>query len=168
LRGWIEHARCFSEVMNGAALLYNLMLSEARGREDWIEAYEKQLARWQAMLGERGPAHASWDRARFWALVESGSRRIPIPTRHFVTQWITLVLDTHPLEIGIDAQRTLVRDRESMLKRGRARLLYPEYLQLYSGSAGADPLDYRWPTVQTIANDILRGLSGQRANAAAA
>ena len=159
LRSVIEHARCFSEVMHGAALLYNLMLSEACGREDWVADYERRLAQWQAQLGDREAAHRAWDRQRFWTLVSGTSARIPIPTRYFASRWIELAVDASQRAVATSAQRTLVRDRELTLKRGRARLFHPEYLQMYSGSAGAEAIDYRWGTTQTVANDILRGLA---------
>jgi len=47
------HARNFSEVISGAFLLYNLMLSQAVEKEDWIERYEEQLANWAKAIAER-------------------------------------------------------------------------------------------------------------------
>src|SRR5690606_10954068 len=89
-------------------------------------------------------------------------------TRHFISQWMQFALDLRPFTLGTPAQRTLIRDREALLKRNRARLLHREYLQMYSGATGADPLHYRWGTAHTMANDILRGLHSEATDAVAA
>jgi Family of unknown function (DUF6361) len=168
LRTWVEHARCFSEAMHGAALLYNLMLAEARKHEGWMADYEGRLAQWQAMMGDRAAALAAWDRRAFWALVTGGESRIPIGTRHFVSRWLGFAIDGVSLEVGTPAQRRLIFEREATLKRGRARLLHPEYLQMWGGAAGTDPLDYRWGTTEAVANDILHGLYGAKPGVGAA
>jgi len=62
----------------------------------------------------------------------------------------------------------LISEREHFLKRSRARLVHREYLLMWGGAAGADALDYRWGSAQTIVNDILRGLRSDEANARAA
>jgi len=168
LHSVVEHARCFSELMHGAALLYNLMLSEACERKDWVAGYEERLAQWQALLVDREAAHRAWDRQRFWTLVYESNTRIPIPTRYFASRWIELALGTSPRAVATPTQRKLIRDRELALKRGRARLVHREYLQMYSGAAGAEPIDYRWGVTQDVANDILQGLRGSAGDAVAA
>lgn len=171
LQGLVEHARCFSEVLHGAALLYNLMLAEAVPNDDLIEKYRTRLASWQAMMGDRDLAFREWDQQGFWAIVDVDQARIPIPTRSFASRWIELSLTSPTVmaeRFGTRVQRELVRDREVSLKRGRARLQYREYLLLWGGEAGADQLDYRWSTAQIIVNDILREISGSEVNADAA
>lgn len=163
LQNLVNHARCFSEVMHGAALLYNLMLAEAVPREDLIESYRQRVARWQALIGERLDDFGAWDRDEFWALVDRESARISIPTRSFVTRWIDLALSetgASDARFGSDVQREVLRAQESFLKRGRARLLHREYLQMWGGDSGTGQLDYRWGVAQTTLRDILRGLAG--------
>lgn len=71
LREQVEHARIFSEVMHGAALLYNLLLAEGceerqRGQADKVPVYRERLAAWvQAMhLRAAPPLHGSARRTR--------------------------------------------------------------------------------------------------------
>ena len=156
----VEHARNFSEVMHGAALLYNLMLGEKSGREDEITQYEDKLATWSKTIQSRQAALALWDRQDFWGTVVSEGARIPLRTRHFVDRWIDLVLeseDAAALSTDEIAQ-SLIYDREVTLKRNRARLQNPRALELWSGAAGAGQLDYRWGVVNKIINDILKGI----------
>jgi hypothetical protein len=156
----VEHARNFSEVMHGAALLYNLMLGEKSGREDEITQYGDKLATWSKTIQSRQAALARWNRQDFWRTVVSEGARIPLRTRHFVDRWIDLVLeseDAAALSIDEIAQ-SLIYDREVTLKRNRARLQNPRALELWSGAAGAGQLDYRWGAVNKIINDILKGI----------
>ena len=48
----LNHARCFSEVMNGAAILYNLYLAEMDPRrEEIVEGCTGLLDEWLALIG---------------------------------------------------------------------------------------------------------------------
>jgi len=49
-RRLVRHGEIFSHVMHGAALLYNLALSELRGRDDWVADYRERIAAWAAEL----------------------------------------------------------------------------------------------------------------------
>ncbi len=168
IRAQVEHARCFSEVMHGAALLYNLMLAEALRREDWIAGYKTRVAEWELSIRSRMGALRAWDRVDFWRFVRASNPRLLMPTEIFASSWMKQILDREEFPIGSDGQKKLIRDREFLLKRQRARLLHHEYLQMWNGTAGADPIDYRWRSTQQIAGDILRGLQGSRADARAA
>jgi hypothetical protein len=155
----VEHARCFSELMHGAALLYNLMLSESVPHEEWGAGYRDELADWSAQIEARARALRAWDRAAFWSGLQRDAR-IPLSTRLFAESWIERVLAAvEPLALADDAgARASIADRERFMKRARARLQSREYLELWSGATGAAALDYRWGTTQTIVLDILSGL----------
>ena len=57
LRREMEHARSFSEVMNGAAILYNLYLSELEPRRDSvIDDCEARLQDWVSSIGDTAPS----------------------------------------------------------------------------------------------------------------
>jgi len=146
--------------MHGAALLYNLMLSEERGDEDLRDAYREQYASWTVLLDSRGKAFKSWRRDSFWALVEETRAHVSMHTRRFVDSWIDLFLGTSQPKALADAPaaRALIADRERVLKRVRARLGNPHALERWNGSAGAQQLNYRWHRVRTIVADILQGL----------
>lgn len=156
----LEHARKFSEVMHGAALLYNLMLAEAIEREDWIAAYEGAFEEWAARAGRQEKQWRTWQRDDFWKAVHGPDRRIPVPTRRFVDTWIALVTahnDPGALRDNREG-RQLIRHREAQLKGGRARLQSRRHLELWRGDSGSGQLNFRWSITQTIALDILRAL----------
>ena len=45
-RRLVRHGEIFSCVMHGATLLYNLALSELRGRDDWAADYRERIVTW--------------------------------------------------------------------------------------------------------------------------
>ncbi len=162
LQQWLTMAQNFSEAMHGAALLYNLMLAELRQLDDLVENYRSRLADWRTQLVRRKPALHAWDRAAFWKLVEQYGR-IPYPTRDFVNRWLDLLLSLVDFQ-GIaenPAARTLVREREIQLKRGRSRFENPRRLEIWGGASGTSAIDYRWPIANRLLRDILEGLAGE-------
>jgi hypothetical protein len=167
IREQLGHARNFSETIHGAALLYNLMLSEEVRQQGLIEEYHQRLRDWSSALAERGGELSGWDRRRFWEIVEQGGQNIKLPTRHFVDGWLDLTLsNTGPSEVADDARaRRLILDRERQLKRGQARLDNIRARELWNEEAGIRQLSYRWPVAQTIVQDIAAGLSGQGSHA---
>lgn len=156
---WIQHARYFSETMQGAALLYNLMLAELRDDEALVETYRDMVRIWQEALTTAFGDLKRWNHVAFWKLVKDAGN-IPVTTERFVHQWLSLILaHTNPPDLVAYTQaRNLVQDRESQLKRGRSRFESRRHLELWSGAAGIAPLDYRWFVARRITNDILRGL----------
>jgi len=161
LREELEHARNFSESMHGAALLYNLMLSEERDRDDWIEGYREALGAWWTARGDRAASLASWDRQRFWSLLSLWHARVRPPAHAFVEDWLTRIEQARRLDDVLEDShlRLLIRSRERALKGPRARLGNPRALDLWRGSSGAAQLDYRWKDpVRSFVTDIVRGL----------
>ena len=162
LQEQLNHARCFSEAMHGAALLYNLMLAEALKDEELSSAYREGIQAWRDLMQTRRSAHAAWRRDAFWALVLGNQTRISPRSRAFIDAWLDVALsDGSPDVAGSSSAREMIRRREEQLKRGRARLGNPSALARWSGSAGAAQLNYRWPRVQAITSDILQGLVGE-------
>jgi hypothetical protein len=163
----LEHARNFSEIIHGAALLYNLMLAEAADYENLIEQYRDWLQQWAAALELRRRELLNWDRLRFWAIVASGNQRVSHLTRLFIESWLDFILS--PVEaanVMTDKRaRHLIHERERQLKRGLARLDNRRARELWNGQAGTSQLDYRWAVVQTIIEDILIPLSGNDTHA---
>jgi len=156
----LDHARKFALVMHGATLIYNLLLAEAGNNEDRIERYREDMAGWAADLeGDRGNL-VKWDRNAFWRLVKSENPRIPIPTQSFINAWLDLALTASPangVADRVDA-RTMVANREKKMKGALSRLANARALELWGGESGAYRLSYRWFRVQTLVNDIVRGL----------
>lgn len=159
LRSHVTHGRNFSEAMHGAALLYNLMLAEEKGRSDWIDDYRLQLVEWWTVLQTRGQALQSWDRHAFWQTVHDARGRVPPQTLHFVEVWCDTLFATSNITMLIENEhaRSLIADREHRLKRARARIGNPRALELWTGAAGTAQMDYRWSRpVSTLINDILK------------
>lgn len=156
----LEHASRFSLTINGAPLLYNLMLAELAKKEEKIEEFRERLAGWSDQMVSRQRELDGWDRENaFWDLVEGAGARVSPPTRRFIGRWLDLAIGGSPETIVDEpAARRLIRDRERVVKRGRARLANPQALALWGGDAGTARLSYRWFYVQRIVSDILRGL----------
>jgi hypothetical protein len=149
--------------MYGAVLLYNLMLAEARGDEDLISEHRQRMRDWWQALNTKTAGLTGWDRQAFWGLVR-GVGRIPIRTQRFVDRWLDQLLGHRDLPTlsQYEPARTLVREREIWLKRGRSRFDSRRHLEMWSGRAGLGRLDYRWPIARDITNDILRDLKRGR------
>ena len=156
----LEQARRFSEVMHGAALLYNLMLSETAKLEDLESDFALLFNEWAGRIESRRTDIQDWDRERLWEMVILAGGRVPGPTRRFVEEWIGLVLRTSPARRikKDDAARRLIKQREWELKGQRARLHNEEALRRWGGASGSAQLAYRWPVAETTTNDLLRGL----------
>jgi hypothetical protein len=152
----LRQARLFAGAMHGAALLYNLLLSRAAGRETRIADYEEALGRWRSDLdvGEL----ARWNRDELWQAADQSTHRITPQARRFVESWIDLVVDRDGRVAGdLEAER-LVRSRERLMKGARSRLENTRLLEQWGGASGADRFTYRWSDVTTLCTDLYRGL----------
>ncbi len=165
LQDAIDHVRNFSELMHGAALLYNLMLTDRLNHAEWIEKYREALSEWAET--SRSEEHAAWDRGAFWRVVRGVNSRIAPTARSFYEDWFAQVFGTPNLAEIADSRRAqeLVRAREKLLKGPRSRLDHREYLELWGGVAGSSALDYRWGVTQTMVEDILNGLGVESVDA---
>jgi hypothetical protein len=149
--------------MHGAALLYNLQLTEAlppgTERERNIETLRAELHEWCSELAARSSAISSWDREEFWELAKHQAN-VRGSTEHFVNSWWQLQTWRDPeLAISSVDARALIGARERALKGSRARLGNQRALELWNGSAGLSRLNYRWGVTTRIINDIHAGLA---------
>jgi hypothetical protein len=152
------HARNFSEVIHGAALVYNLLLAEQKEGGEFIPHYRDQLQGWWDRLKGRQHDLETWDRASFWRLMADCNTRVRGVTRKFVDQWMDLALTATSLSAIGDssAARRLVTNQEHAVKPGRARIGTPRTTENWEGSSGSAQLNYRWNRpVRAIVNDIL-------------
>jgi hypothetical protein len=161
IRTQLEHARNFSEIFHAAALLYNLMLAQAKKIDKEIDNYSSRLEEWSEKITARSAYLLRWNRAEFWAVVETGNHKVPQPTRDFVNKWIDRVLSQEDLfGIGDSSPfRSLIHERERQLKKNLARLSNHRSLELWNGEAGTRPIDYRWGNAQIIVRDILEAVA---------
>lgn len=168
----LEHARLFSETMHGAALLYNLQLTESLPpggeRERSIDTLKAELHEWCSELEARSAAISGWDREKFWELAKEQAN-VRGSTEHFVNSWWKLQTWRDPeLAISSVAARELIGARERALKGSRARLGNQRALELWQGAAGPSRLNYRWAVTTRIINDIHAGLAAGGDNARSA
>ncbi|MCA3445082.1 MAG: hypothetical protein INF52_17305 [Rhodobacter sp.] len=156
----VDQAERFARMMNGASLLYNLMLAERAaamqgadgGRwHDLAADYRTRLSDWQADT----PASLAegWSLAGLWSLTSETIHRAAPQTMAFVTDWVVLVQRGQPVADDPDA-RTLILRRESRLKGPKARLTNDAALARLGGASGAAVLAYRWPVVQRHLRDL--------------
>lgn len=160
----LRHARLFSEVMHGAAWLYNVMLAEAQEHESRIETHRQAFDAWADEMHAEMPRLAAWSLPDFWATVTAFGARITPPTRAFVTDWIEQVRAVrHPTDLRRDRRvREMIRHREGHLKRNRARLWNRRHLELWGGQSGTQQLDFRWNVSQRLLLDIVEQLAPRR------
>ena len=172
LRGQLHDSRLFAVCMQGAALLYNLMLSELQQHELRAETYQSELVDWAADVEALGSNLPDWQLDGVWSIVRAQGRSLGFPTQTFVTRWIENLKQRGPKALVPQGSlaRALVREREIQLKRGRARLVSPRHLELWGGQSGTGRMNYRWggsPLVGTrlLLKDIFDGLDRSEGDA---
>ncbi|MDF8265171.1 DUF6361 family protein [Luteipulveratus flavus] len=158
----VRQAGLFSLAMEGANLVYNLLVAErcesARltsfsGR---VEEYRQYLDGWAEDIGNHA-GFGAWDLDEMWSYVEQAGQP-PYLTRLFVEQWIRLLR-----EYGVDqvadnkSMRDLVAERERR-KGQQSRLTNDKMLETWSGESAVGRLNYRWATIRVLVRDILEGL----------
>ncbi|KPV39927.1 hypothetical protein AN478_06945 [Thiohalorhabdus denitrificans] len=161
----VEMGRRFSLHLEGAPLLYNLVLAETRkkrygdpqGREQaGIEKYEQALAEWAG----REAQEAQFDPEALWDLGARHGAPIKAPLKRFVERWTYGVAAVGPHEVAeSEALRDLVEQRERALKGPRARLVNESRLLDWRGDVGVGRMDFRWPQVRTLLTDLHEGLA---------
>lgn len=169
LQEYIGMARSFSELMNGAALLYNLLLAEISGNDQNIDKYIDAIEKWGQLISERFDEIEKWafHLNGFWNSPLCVHAHIPKRTMDFVKNWadITILQNgykyIHRNNSHGRRARDIIRARERKLKGPKSRIDNPRALELWSGAAGTGMLDYRWGNVRVIVNDIIRGLDGR-------
>ena len=160
LRDQLHDAKLFAVCMHGAALLYNLMLSELLQHEGRIEAYGGELAAWAADTAALEAEVADWRLEGVWRVVRAQGRSPGISMQSFVQRWVDNLKRGEPEAVVREnsTARALVREREIQLKRGRARLTSARHLELWGGRSGTERMAYRWGVTKQILNDIFDGL----------
>lgn len=155
----VRHAELFSLAVEGASLLYNLLIAEryeAAGYsavEEPVQGYRDGYADWWDEVQSR-LALAEWDGDGFWSLVLADNPRISLRTRFFVDAWVAEIRSgnaaTGP---DNDTLRGLVAQRERLMKGPQSRLENAKLLGAWSGGSGTGRMVYRWPNVKRIVND---------------
>lgn len=149
----VAHARRFSELMHGAALLYNHALAVATADEAREAEYQAEVLRWAER--EAGADRVSVPLEATKDLLRKLGARHTDPTWRFVEDWHTLNEDAAAVlrdRRFID----LVRARELAVKKRQARLSFDAARETWRGAAGISQLEYRWSSAQRQLLDIIR------------
>ncbi|WP_210604611.1 DUF6361 family protein [Brevibacterium oceani] len=161
----LGHAYWFSNVMYGAALVYNLAIAEMFEQEypesdqNYVEDYRQRLEEWQEdFLFPNQDGIADWNRSDFTMSIRSVNPAVAAATWNFVNAWTDGVLRTSGVADD-ERLRQLVRTREAR-KGKQSRLRNSALRKNWSGASGAGQLTFRWTTVRTLVNDIVQGLDG--------
>lgn len=155
----IRHAQCFSELMLGAALLYNLLLARALEDVEREAIYRDELSYWTTLV--ESSQHTAWAFDDFWQVLREINSRHSRATRGFVESWLNFVRSGLASEVHTYASaEKLIIDREHQVKTSHARLTNEAALKTWRGAAGAGQLDYRWRSAQRQLFDIVETVSG--------
>ena len=160
-------AQGFSLIVNGAALLYNVLVAEryeasgfsrvAEPVADRVQAYQEWLER----VDGQHRLVSEWRLSALWELVDVAGARVTYRTRAFVEAWASSVASGAVAEALTDPSgglRTLITNREQSIKRGQSRLTNSRLLASWGGASGTSPLAFRWTQVRRIVTDIQEGL----------
>lgn len=154
----LKHARIFSDVMHGAALLYNILLADLRKWTQKSDDYRMALHSWEESLDISAVRDWSLKLEQFWDLMLQSDHVITPPTHRFIERWVDLIV-RNPKLVGNSVEaHDLIRQREMNLKRSNSRFTNHRALDQWGGASGINRLVYRWPTAQTLLSDLYAGL----------
>jgi hypothetical protein len=161
LKRQIRQARIFSEVMSGAAIIYNLGLARLDvPRPKVIDDCLALFHDWKQMIDSRQNALDDHDSEDFWRFTRECGASPSVPTMAFVDGWFALV--THPqkrAKLHEDQHaRDLVFGRERQIKGAMARCDNRRVREMWQGEAGLGQMDYRWSNGRIYLSDIAAGL----------
>lgn len=155
-RELLTHARLFSEVMHGAALLYNIELAKLRELDELVNEHQASFDDWMENLPFEEVY--AWPLNRLWELTIDDSHNISPQTRSFVNQWIEHVKRS-PKNIHSNVEvLNLIKKREMKLKGSRSRYRNQRALEQWGGYSAIGKFLYRWPNVKVLLNDLYQGL----------
>jgi hypothetical protein len=165
----LQHARNFSELLHGAALLYNLVLAElvnAARRvddadlavdEDLTAHYRDLLAGWAERIAGSLPAYESWNRPAFWQLVAARNPRVSPRARAFIDRWVDLAVRHRGEVADAPGARALVRARGVAVQRKHPPVTTLRAVERWNGASGSAQLAFRWQQGARFAADVLDG-----------
>ncbi len=157
----LGHARNFSELMEGAQALYNLLLARratqdlGQDHRELIEDLAGELDGWAETISTRHDELEAWMASEeFWFVIERVTK-VPAPTRRFVLAWAEVALDRPEAIPDDDAAALLVTERERRLKGKLARLSEPRALENWNGQPfSVGQMTFRWANARRILDDL--------------
>ena len=161
----VDQAEMVSQVMHGAAWLYNLALcrkSEREAHRERIDEYSAELTAW---AGEAATTIEAWEPEALWTLLADRDVFVPAARgdRVFVERWLRHVRKVGPSAlVDDDAATKLIEARELELKKyGRSRFHNPRALNRWGGRSGASRMNFRWNRVRDLLADLYAGLDAE-------
>jgi hypothetical protein len=151
-RAVVGHGETFADVMHGASLLYNLLLSDLREKPEWSADYRARLQQWREGLDM--PAIRGWSLDAFWQAIDHPAHRIQPAAKKFVADWLSLVRSEDIGEGSHASAALLVADRERKLKAGQSRFANRAVRDRWTGASGVDRLSFRWNQAKSHLRDI--------------
>jgi hypothetical protein len=157
IRQDLGQARMLSAVMQGAALLYNLLLARRRAWEEKVDEFEQRLSDWsRTLVSDAGGDPAAWDLGELWQALDRTPGTITLQTSAFVERWARIVVEEQDLASSRRALEA-VTNRERQVKGAAGARLHSEAaLHLWGGDSGTGRLNYRWTVTQRFTNDLVR------------
>jgi hypothetical protein len=161
----VDLARRFSLYMEGAPLLYNLLLAEMRRQwkgmpsgtdlhqtEDY---YRDRLAEWANRVKD-----TQFDPDALWAFASRCGFAVKPCHKRFVEAWCTGIAQHGALSVADNNElRVLIEKRERALKGSRARTCNHSRLEDWRGNVGIGRMNFRWPQVRQMLIDLHQGLA---------
>jgi hypothetical protein len=169
----VDDAELFSLAMHGAALLYNLLISEwyeskaLSSVSNPVATYREALDTWGDQVLAH-PKRSSWDTAAMWRRVMSQNPRIEgnMRARRFISDWLDVFVLGDVDDLADDAAlRQLIKQRERSIKGAQSRLANEKLLRSWAGASGSRRLTYRWGNVAGLIADIHEGMESSDARA---
>lgn len=160
----VEHGRLVSLAVEGALLLYHLMVAEryvdfgfARART-LVEKYSHRLTNWAERVDKSTNPLQDWDLSELWGELERvRSSPVEAGTQLFMETWVDhLTRGGAQNAAASNDMRGLVADRERSIKKERSRLTNTERLAAWRAPT-ITPLTFRWHQARRICNDIIAG-----------
>lgn len=162
IRYVVELARRFSLHVEGAPLLYNLLLAELRRAEHDRNDDDELIAQYRSALDEwanRESQERPFEPKALWDFVRLRGGRLPAPQQRFVESWSHGVAQHGPERVVESKDlRRLITDRERQLKGPRARVANAGRLLDWRGNVGVGRMQFRWPQVRRLLIDLHKGL----------
>lgn len=154
VRTLLTHAKCFTDIMEGAARLYNHSLATLRENTDLQETHEEALRDWRHRVDL--DSLANWDLDEFEADFDLSRKTLSeVKMMNFIREWHRLILESKGKVLKNRPACQLVEQREIEVKKGaRSRFMNKGALALWTGNAGTGRLVYRWPTARQFLSDL--------------
>ena len=159
-RAVLEHARLFSLVMNGASILYNVLLAELSENAELTDKHRERFYIWEEKVIREMDTVRQWcgDLDKLWSTVLGQGFTISQTTRSFVERWCTFVVDDVGFLLRNSVAGVLVKHREIKKKGSHSKFVNRKALDQWGGASGIDRLSYRWSNVQALLSDLYKGL----------